>query len=116
MDTTGQVLFATLMVAVWFFAVGMSIALLLRPGAVLRIVVTRIAPRSGRDQVMDALSRLPPYSWLISGATWRETKLAAVDHPEQFPRLIRAYRILGASVITVAVAIAVVIGIAAIVR
>lgn len=98
-------------------AISVAIALLLRPAAMMRVVVTRMAPRgNGRDDLMDGLSRLLPYRWLLSGATWREAKAAAVDNPERLPRVIVAYRLLGGSAIAIAVGITIFVIVAAFAR
>ena len=79
-----------------------AVMLMTRPGFMLALVL-RLGASPVRDAILATLASRGPFAWLLSGHSWSTVQQNASAHPEMFPRVVLAYRILGAMVLAVIV-------------
>ncbi len=80
--------------------------LVVRPARVIQIIM---AMPTSRHPVVIArtrfIAKLPPWFWLLEGRSAEDVLEVAPTHPEEFPRMVAAIRLLGAAALGVNVGI-----------
>jgi hypothetical protein len=84
--------------------------MVLYPQRVLRFVIAFSAQRTAPvEGLFEKLCGVPPYRWLLEGLSWSQVREAAMMHPDRLPRVLAAYRIVGAVGLVIASLLVVVV-------
>lgn len=65
------------------------------PESVLPFVCARGSRNAPGGTLFDAMSRIPPHSWLLEGKPWSSVVNRCAVEPAAFPRLVASIRIIG---------------------